>query len=252
MNASVTHVMYVGLATAALAAGTLTGLSAGTSIDAMRSLPSRGTLGANLQGPHPPRARNGPIHPVSANGASGCRGAPARRRGHADQREPEVRDPLHETEQLRLIADHDDGVAALVLADAPSKTSRASSPSSPSIVRRYERRVTEKPSQVHSPRRPWNPGITWVIRSPTNPSAPARATASARVSRSACGRSSAYACGRCCGQKQLLSVPSRQLGVEQADTGELGGARRVQQLADTGAALCLRQLPADIGGKDRT
>jgi hypothetical protein len=35
MNANVTHVMYVGLATAGLAAGTPTGLSAGTSIDAI-------------------------------------------------------------------------------------------------------------------------------------------------------------------------------------------------------------------------
>ena len=39
--------------------------------------------------------------------------------------------------------------------------------------------------------------------------------------------------------------------LEQAEHGELGRARRVQQLADGGAALCLRQLPADIGGERR-
>src|SRR6185295_18767804 len=39
MNAKVSHVMYVGFATTALAAGFATGRSAGTSIDAMQSLP---------------------------------------------------------------------------------------------------------------------------------------------------------------------------------------------------------------------
>src|SRR3954462_8972485 len=45
MNASVTQVMYVGLATDALAASFTTGRSAGTSIDAMRRAPpSRGSV----------------------------------------------------------------------------------------------------------------------------------------------------------------------------------------------------------------
>jgi hypothetical protein len=78
-------------------------------------------------------------------------GHPLVGRGRADQREAEVRDPLHETEQLRLIADHDDGVAALG-PGGRSLEDRASELSQLTFDRQaIERRGTERPLQVQSP-----------------------------------------------------------------------------------------------------
>src|SRR5215203_2113298 len=79
MNANVTHVMYVGLTTAALAAGTLTGRPAGTSIDAMRSLPTRGLSPRSYVEVARRRDGAGRFTQVIANGPCERRHARARR-----------------------------------------------------------------------------------------------------------------------------------------------------------------------------